>query len=61
MAQTTVKKNAMKAKVGDSVELRIANDEENKAKIVQINQETGILYNIKTNKEVENILREFFV
>ena len=29
--------------------------------ISEANQETGILYNIKTNKEVENILKEFFV
>ncbi len=29
--------------------------------ISETNQETGILFNIKTNKEVENILREFFV
>jgi GTP-binding protein HflX len=29
--------------------------------ISETNQETGILYNIKTNKEVENVLREFFV
>ena len=29
--------------------------------ISEINQETGILYNIKTNKEVESVLREFLV
>ena len=29
--------------------------------ISETSQETGILYNIKTNKEVENILKEFFV
>ena len=29
--------------------------------ISETNQETGILYNIKTNKEVESILREFLI
>ena len=29
--------------------------------ISETNQETGILYNIKTNKEVESVLREFLV
>ena len=29
--------------------------------ISETNQETGILYNIKTNKEVESVLKEFFV
>ena len=29
--------------------------------ISETNQETGILYNIKTNKEVESVLREFLI
>ena len=29
--------------------------------ISETNQETGILYNIKTNKEVENVLKDFLV
>lgn len=41
MAITMNSKNAMAAEVGDSVELRISNNEEYKAKIIQINEESG--------------------
>lgn len=41
MAITMNSKNAMQAEVGNSVELRISNNEECKAKIVQINEESG--------------------
>ena len=41
MAITMNSKKAMEAKVGDTVELRISNNEECKAKIVQINEESG--------------------
>lgn len=41
IAITMNSKNAMQAKVGDSIKLRISNNEECKAKIVQINEESG--------------------
>jgi len=41
IAITMKSKNAMQAKVGDSVKLRISNNEEYKAKIVHINEESG--------------------
>lgn len=41
MAITMNSKNAMEAKVNDSVKLRISNSEEYNAKIVQINEESG--------------------
>lgn len=41
MAITMNSKNAKQAKVGDSVQIRISNNEECKAKIVQINEESG--------------------
>ena len=41
MAITMNSKNAMDAKVNDSVKLRISNSEEYNAKIVQINEESG--------------------
>ena len=41
MAITMSSKNAMEAKVNDSVKLRISNSEEYNAKIVQINEESG--------------------
>lgn len=41
IAITMNSKNAMKAEVNDSVKLRISNNEECKAKIIQINEESG--------------------
>lgn len=41
IAITMNSKEAMAAKVGDEVEIRISNNEEKKAKIVQINEESG--------------------
>lgn len=41
MAITMNSKNAMQTKVGESVTLRISNSEECKAKIIQINEESG--------------------
>jgi len=41
IAITMNSKNAKKAKVGDSVKLRISNNEEYNAKIIQINEESG--------------------
>lgn len=41
IAITMNSKNAMQAEVGDSIKLRISNNEECKAKIVQINEESG--------------------
>lgn len=41
IAITMNTKNAMSAKVGDSVDLRISNNEEYKSKIIQINEESG--------------------
>ena len=41
IALTLNSKNAMSAKVGDKVKLRISNDEEIDAKIVQINEQSG--------------------
>lgn len=41
IALTLNSKNAMSAKVGDKVDLRISNDEEIEAKIVQINEQSG--------------------
>lgn len=41
MAITMNSKNAMQAKTGDSVKLRISNNEECEAEIVQINEESG--------------------
>jgi len=41
VAVTMNSQNAMSAKVGDSVQLRISNNEEYDAKIIQINEESG--------------------
>jgi len=41
MAITINSKNAMQAEVGDKVKLRISSNEENDAKIIQINEESG--------------------
>lgn len=41
IAITMNSKQAMEAKVGDTVKLRISNNEENQAEIVQINEESG--------------------
>jgi putative membrane fusion protein len=41
IAATLKSKNAMQAKVGDDVQIRISNKEEFKAEIVQINEENG--------------------
>lgn len=41
IAITMNSKNAMEAKVGDKVQLRISNAEEEKAEIIQINEESG--------------------
>lgn len=41
IAVTMNSKEAMSAEVGDEVKLRISENEENKAKIIQINEESG--------------------
>ena len=54
MAITMNSKNAMKAKVEDSVKLKISNNEEIKAKIIQINEEKGkrtIIFQMNTMTE----------
>lgn len=57
IAVTMDSKEAMEAKVGDSVEIRISNKDECKAKIVQINEESGkrtIIFQI--NKMTEDLI-----
>ena len=57
IAITLDSKNAMEAKVGDSVQIRISNSEEDDAKIIQINEESGkrtIIFQI--NKMTENLI-----
>lgn len=57
IAITMNSKNAMKAEVGKSIDLRIANNEEVKAKIIQINEESGkrtIIF--ETNKMTEDLI-----
>lgn len=54
IAVTLKSQNAMQAKVGDSVTLRISNAEEIKAKIAQINEESGkrtIIFELNTMTE----------
>lgn len=54
MAVTLNSKNSRNAKVGDSVQLRISNNEEYNAKIVQINEESGkrtIIFEMKNMTE----------
>lgn len=54
IAVTMNSKNAMETEVGKTVTLRIANSEEHKAEIVQINEESGkrtIIFKLKTMTE----------
>ena len=57
IAVTMDSKEAMEAEVNDTVKIRISNDEEENAKIVQINEESGkrtIIFQI--NKMTENLI-----
>lgn len=57
IAITMDSKKAMEAKVGDSVQLRVSNSEEEKAEIIQINEESGkrtIIFEI--NKMTETLI-----
>lgn len=57
IAVTLNSKEAMEAKVNDKVKIRIANDEEEDAKVIQINEESGkrtIIFQI--NKMTDNLI-----